>query len=112
MNSQYEKMAGSSLFEVLIATLIICSIMLGLINLQSTLSTNIDLANKKSHAEQMAFQLLDVYPDSIAVKLPNGWQYQVNKTKYNYHCDIVKVIIQPLFGNSISQERLFCQQDK
>ncbi|WP_392553249.1 prepilin-type N-terminal cleavage/methylation domain-containing protein [Orbus wheelerorum] len=104
--------SGSSLFEVLIAIIMTCTIVLFLINLQSILSANVDLAKKTQHAERTAFQLLDVYPNSISVDLPNGWQYQVTKTRYSHRCDIVKVTIFPLLANNINQERWFCQPNR
>lgn len=104
--------SGSSLFEVLIAIMMTCSVVLSLIDLQSILSANFDLANKTLHAERIAFQLLDVYPDTIMVNLPTSWQYQVSKVRYDNLCNIVKVTIQPPLGNNISQERLFCQHDR
>jgi len=112
IDNQYKQISGSSLFEVLIAIMMTCSVVLSLINLQSILSANFDLANKTLRAERMAFQLLDAYPDPIPVNLPDGWQYQVSEVKYDNRCNIVKVSIQPPLGNNISQERWFCRPNR
>lgn len=99
---------GLSLLEVLISILIINIAMIGFINLYSILCSELERAKNQIKSQRMAFQLLDVYPDSILVNLPSGWHYQVINQPYNQYCYKVKVIIQPNLDETITQERLYC----
>lgn len=108
INEDYEQL-GLSLIEMLIAMLIMSITILGLLNIQSIFLTELYRANKQLHMQRIAFQILDIYPEIIPVDLPNGWQYQILAQQYNSDCLEVKVILQSIEGNSITQERLLCQ---
>lgn len=109
INEDYKQL-GLSLIEMLIAMLIMSITILGLLNIQSILLAELDRANKQLYMQRITFQILDIYPDIIPVDLPNGWQYQILAQQYNSDCLDVKVIIQSFLGNSITQERLFCER--
>lgn len=110
ISDDYEQL-GLSLIEMLIAMLLMSITILGLLNIQSILLAELDRANKQLYMQQIAFQILDVYPEIIPVDLPNGWQHRILAQQYNPDCLEVKVIIQSIEGNSIiTQERLFCQR--
>lgn len=104
-----ENQQGLSLFEALIATLMVTVVILGFIHLQSILIDDLERTKKRLKGERAAFQLLEVYPDLIVIDLPKNWTSQLITQSYNQHCKIVKVSINPDLGKVITQERLFCQ---
>lgn len=107
--------AGFSLIEVLIATLLFSIVILGLTNYTQVLITRHHHFYTRLQAHRVAFQLLESYPELteqiVARILPINWQYQINSSAYNYPCKQVKITIILSNGNSVQQQRLFCQND-
>ncbi|RKS87074.1 type II secretion prepilin peptidase-dependent protein C [Orbus hercynius] len=76
--------------------------------MQSVLLANLSQAKEQQQAEHIAFQLLDIYPNTDLIELPSNWLYRIMITPYLDHCHIVRITVQPNLGNSVTQDRWYC----
>lgn len=100
--------AGMSLVEVLVAALLLSIIILGLHRFYSALLADSYHRKNQLQAESIAFQLLDIYPQTHPAILPNGWQSRQNSYYFNAQCRLIEVEIVLPNGEIIQQQRLIC----
>lgn len=103
---------GFSVIEVLIALLLFSISILGLIEYQQALIARHQTFYTQLKANQLAFQLLDSYPNSATQLVPNGWQYTLYSLDYRPKCKMVFVTITPPHSPRVNQQRLLCQIEK
>lgn len=99
---------GFSLIELMIASLLFSIIILGFTDFQKTLIHQHHYLSNRLQAEQIAFELLESYPDIANHIIPNGWQYTLQSDPYNSRCKMVLVTVTPNNLKSVKQKRLFC----
>ncbi|XKM14633.1 prepilin-type N-terminal cleavage/methylation domain-containing protein [Orbaceae bacterium ac157xtp] len=100
---------GISLFETLIAMLIFSIILLGFLKYKSVIEADMYYARQKFEAQQATFQLLDIYPESFNLNLPDNWYYRIDKQRLGFRCKNIIVTITPKMGEELKQSRLYCQ---
>lgn len=99
---------GFSVIEVMIAILLFSIILLGFINYQQLLLHKHRHWLSTRQANQIAFQLLESYPQIAEPRLPAEWSYNINNLSINNHCKMVFVSITLQQQKKIQQQRLFC----
>ncbi|OCG15957.1 hypothetical protein A9G24_01010 [Gilliamella sp. App6-5] len=100
--------AGFSLIEVIIATLLFSIIMLGFINYQQALFNKHHYFANYLRANKIAFQLLDSYPYIPNEIIPSGWHYKITNKTYNAQCKMVVIMVNAPNKQVAEQQRLFC----
>ncbi|OCG01270.1 prepilin-type N-terminal cleavage/methylation domain-containing protein [Gilliamella sp. wkB112] len=99
---------GFCLIEVMVAVVLLAIILVGFINYQQVLLNKYHYLSIKLSANQIAYQLLDSYPQINNQLLPPDWQYNIDSKSLDFHCKMVVVSIIPLQHKKIMQQRLFC----
>lgn len=99
---------GFGLIEVMVAVLLFAIILVGFVNYQQVLLNKYRYLSIKLHANQIAYQLLDSYPQINNQLIPPEWQYSINSKSLNFRCKMVVVSIIPPQQRKIKQQRLFC----
>lgn len=84
---------GFSLLEVLVAGLFLAVGLMGVLRYQQQFSAMRHYYSQQYQADQIAFQLLDSYPDSPHYLQPPGWQYQLTVQPLARGAKCVKVVI-------------------
>lgn len=100
--------AGFSLIEVMIATLLFSIIMLGFINYQQALLNKHRYFANYLRANKIAFQLLDSYPYIPNEIIPSGWRYTITSKRYNAQCKMVVITVSAPNKQVVKQQRFFC----
>ncbi|MFQ0997969.1 prepilin-type N-terminal cleavage/methylation domain-containing protein [Gilliamella sp. BG6] len=108
MNNKKKKIAGFSLIEVMIATLLFSIIMLGFVNYQQALFYKHHYFTNYLRANKIAFQLLDSYPYTTNQIIPSGWHYKLTSKTYNAQCKMVVITVNAPNKQVTKQQRLFC----
>lgn len=99
---------GFGVIEIMIAILLFSIILLGFINYQQRLLHKHRHWLSTRQANQIAFQLLESYPQITEHRLPAEWSYNINSLSINSHCKMVFVSITLQQQKKIQQQRLFC----
>lgn len=99
---------GFSLIEVMIASSLFSIIILGFTSYQQSLIYQHHYLSNRLQAEQIAFELLENYPDIANHIIPNDWQYNLQIDLYNRRCKMVLVTVTPINIKPVKQKRLFC----
>ncbi|KFA59626.1 hypothetical protein A9G34_08050 [Gilliamella sp. Choc4-2] len=106
MNNQ--KDAGLSLIEIMIASLLFAIVLLGLTKYQQIMLKKYHFFTNRLQAAQIAFQLLDSYPQTADYLVPSDWQYNIKITPYNNQCKLIIVKITTPYKKQTQQQRLIC----
>ncbi|MCX8730389.1 prepilin-type N-terminal cleavage/methylation domain-containing protein [Gilliamella sp. B2969] len=101
-------MTGFSIIEVMIACLIFAIVIISFSNYQHTLTYFYHYLSNQQKAQQIAFSLLDSYPNIARHIVPNNWQYNIRSEPYTSQCQLVSVTITTKPNKQINQQRLFC----
>ncbi|MCX8649432.1 prepilin-type N-terminal cleavage/methylation domain-containing protein [Gilliamella sp. B2776] len=99
---------GFSLVEVMIASLLFSIVILGFTGYQQSLIYQYHYLSNQLQAEQIAFELLESYPEITNDIIPNDWQYTLKSEQYNIRCKMIFVTVTPMNYKSVNQQRLFC----
>lgn len=70
--------SGLSLLEVLYAIMLFSMIVTGLVKFQASLLHHAYIHQDKVNAQQIAFDILERYPDISTIKIKSEWQYDIN----------------------------------
>lgn len=107
-NDKLNHELGVSLIEVLVASLLFAIVVLGLLDFQAVLIAQNAAKQDSLHAEQIAFELLDSYPNLATEIIPNDWQYNISIINQSGNCQIRYIDITASRQQQISQQRWQC----
>lgn len=106
MNKPHQ--TGFSLIEVMIASLLMSIIMISFLGYQKVLFHQQHYLSNFIQAQQIAFQLLDSYPEIASHLVPGNWQFDIHIESYLASCRMVSITIMPPNQKQVKQQRLFC----
>lgn len=106
MNKPHQ--TGFSLIEVMIASLLMSIIMISFLGYQKVLFHQQHYLSNFIQAQQIAFQLLDSYPEIASHLVPDNWQFDIHTESYLASCKMVSITIMPPNQKQVKQQRLFC----